>query len=96
MIHHLVFIWLKEEGAYDTIAQAAKDLKNIQGVRNFKTAKAIKSEREVVEDSYHMVLSMQFDNQESLDDYLNCKKHQRFLALLKPYLEEVKVFDFKE
>lgn len=93
-LHHLVFIWLKDIDQASAIIADAKSLKHIPNIIDFRVGKVIKSDRPIVEDSYHLVLSMKFHNQESLDAYLVHPTHQAFTKRLMPKVSQIKVFDF--
>lgn len=99
MISHIVIFWLKPdllEEAQRRIVQAARsELAGIDGVHNLGVGSPIPTDRKVVDTSYHVALSMQFESESHLQSYQTHPVHQKFLKeCVQPFVEKIVVYDF--
>jgi len=99
MLNHVVIFWLKpdkiEEGRRAILEEARHALPGIKGVQNLGAGAPIPTERKVVDTSYHVALTMQFDSESQLQKYQTHPIHQKFLKeCVEPYVEKVVVYDF--
>ena len=99
MINHVVIFWLKpdkiDEGRRALLASAERDLKGIDGVRTLGWGGPIPTGRKVVDTSYHVALTMQFDSESQLQKYQAHPVHQNFLKeCVTPFVEKIVVYDF--
>lgn len=99
MLNHVVIFWLKsdkiDEGRRVMLEQARRALPAIEGVRNLGAGVSIPSERKVVDTSYHVALTMQFDSESQLQKYQTHPIHQKFVKeCVEPYVEKLVVYDF--
>jgi len=97
-IHHLVFVWLNAGAAaqqLDATIEASQALAAIPGVHNFKVAKAIASDRAVVDDSFSFAITMTFASSIDMQRYLVSDVHQSYLRdHIKGKASKVVVHDF--
>jgi hypothetical protein len=92
MFSHVVIFWTKPEipGAADALVRP------VPGVRLFHVGKMVKSDREVVEQSYQVALNLTFDTKKDQDDYQVHPSHIEFVEkVFKPNCARVVVYDFK-
>lgn len=100
MVSHNVFFWLKP-GRVDGIAdelirRARQDLPKVKGVKCFCAGRPMATDRKVVESSYYVGLSMQFEKKTDLERYQVDPIHQKFVKeCIEPYVEKIVVFDFE-
>ena len=99
MLNHIVIFWLKadtiEEGRRKLLESASGQLTKIEGVRNLGSGVPILMDRKVVDTSYHVALTMQFDSESQLQNYQKHPIHQKFLReCVEPYVEKVIIYDF--
>ncbi len=95
---HVVLVWLKQAGNpqhREQIIEASQRLKAIPGVLDLHVGEVVRSDREVVEDSYDVALSLRFANRADLQAYLVHPLHvstvkQEFLPIMQRY----QVIDF--
>jgi len=97
-IHHIVFVWLEADASNQqleaTIA-ATQALANIQGVEDFKVAKAIASGRAAVDDSFSFGITMRFKSHADMQHYLADDLHQAYLRdYIKGKAAKVVIHDF--
>ena len=102
--HHVVIIWLKQHGdenARRQYIEGSKRLAKLPGVLayNIGTATAVKRDRpsHALDDSYDIAISSTFESLQALENYLkNPKHHQVVQEVLKPLVDQYKVYDFVE
>ena len=99
MINHVVIFWLNptkiEEGRRKLLERARIELTKIEGVRNLGQGAPIPTDRKVVDTSYHVALTMQFDSESHLQNYQTHPIHQKFLKeCVEPFVDRIVVYDF--
>jgi hypothetical protein len=97
MFSHVVIFWTdpsKPDAPDEVIAGAKKYLAPIPGVTNFNAGKMVSSHREVVDQSYQVGLSIQFENKKVQDDYQTHPLHLEFINQCKSLWTNVTVYDF--
>jgi len=98
MFSHVVIFWTDptKPGAPDeVIAGARKYLAPIPGVVNFHLGKMAPSHRDVVDQSYQVGLSIQFESKKAQDDYQDHPMHLEFVDKCKALWTKVVVYDFE-
>ena len=97
-VHHIVLVWFPPETTDDTIQtviQQSRALAGIEGVSSLKVGKAIASDRAIVDDSFDIGISMQFDSVEAMNRYLVHPQHQAFVQeYIKGKVSKLLVYDF--
>lgn len=99
IIHHQVFLWLKNDNSetIENIIYETNKLKTIPGIIDLNVGTVISSERDIVDDSYHIGIHMTFDSVISMNTYLKHPVHQNYLRdYIKPVLNKIRVYDFLE
>jgi hypothetical protein len=99
MFSHVVIFWLDEadEKASDKlIAGAEKYLRPIPGILNFHVGRMVRSDRPVVEQTYHVALNVVFTDKKAQDEYQIHPLHVEFVEkVFKPLRRKVVVYDFE-
>lgn len=93
---HVVCFKFKDDADPDKVAEIEREFKALKGkidtIVDFEWGKS-----ETVEprnDGFSHCFVVTFKDKAGLDVYLPHEKHQAFVALLKPHLEKVFVFDY--
>jgi hypothetical protein len=97
MFSHVVIFWTdpaKPSAPDEVIAGAQKYLAAIPGVTNFNIGLMVPSHREVVDQTYQVGLSIQFENKKVQDDYQNHPLHLEFNDQCRKLWTKVTVYDF--
>jgi len=98
MITHVVVFWVDKpygENREQLLAAARECLADLPGCQNFRAGAAIPSNRGVVDDSFAVAISMDFDDQETADAYQAHPEHVRFVnEAVKPLVKRFVVYDF--
>ncbi|MFT6052046.1 MAG: hypothetical protein ACI9B9_001692 [Halioglobus sp.] len=96
-ITHIALVWLSDsapEDAAETMIEAATTLSQIPGVHDLNVGYALSSERDIVDDSFAVGISIRFRSQESLEAYLIHPLHIDYVARhIKPYSSRLQVYD---
>ncbi len=99
MFSHIVIFWTdpaKPKAADELIAGANKYLKVVPGVIFFHAGKMARSERSVVDQSYHVALNLIFSDKAAQDAYQSHPLHLEFVEkAFKPNCTKVVVYDFE-
>jgi len=97
-VHHIVLVWFPPGTAtaqIETVIQQSRALTAIEGVSNLKVGKAIASDRSIVDDSFDIGISMQFESVEAMNRYLAHPQHQAFVQqYIKGKASRLLVYDF--
>jgi hypothetical protein len=99
IIHHQVFLWLKNNSGktIDKIIYETNKLRTIPGIIDLNVGTVVSSERNIVDDSYHIGIHMTFESVADMKVYLQHRDHQEYLRVyVKPILEKIRVYDFSE
>ncbi|MEJ2114729.1 MAG: Dabb family protein [Gammaproteobacteria bacterium] len=95
---HIVFVWLKEPGNEEHIKQIiveTEKLKAISKIQALRVGKSISSNRNIVDDSFDVGITMMFDNKDDMERYLKHPKHKHVVkTVLQPLASKVLVYDF--
>ena len=97
-VHHIVLVWFPPGTPADqieTVIQQSRALAGIKGVSSLKVGKAIASDRAIVDDSFDIGISMQFDSVEAMNRYLVHPQHKAFVSTyIKGKASKLLVYDF--
>lgn len=97
MITHVVIFWTSQADESSTTAlfEGARQLETIPGVKNFRCGLPVPSPREVVDDSFQVAISMDFDDQSAADAYQSHPDHVKFVEeVFKKYAARCVVYDY--
>ncbi len=65
-------------------------------VQDLEIGRPISSKKKVVDDSFSFAISMNFENNKSLKQYMVDPVHHNYVkSVLKPVLKKVLIYDFK-
>jgi hypothetical protein len=98
MITHIVVFWTdKPHGENrDRLLAEARKLGSIPGVKNYRAGVPVPSQRGVVDDSYAVAISMDFETQADADHYQTHPDHQAFIKnAVAPLVKRLTVYDFE-
>ena len=99
MFSHVVIFWTKPDkpdAADELIAGAEKYLRPIPGVSSFHVGRMVRSDRDVVDQTYQVALNLQFATKELQDEYQTHPLHIEFVEKsFKPNCERAVVYDFE-
>jgi hypothetical protein len=98
MITHVVIFWTEQANRESAVAlyEGARKLDQIPGVKNFRCGCPVPSPRDVVDDSFQVAISMDFDDQEAADTYQNHPDHVAFVEeVFKKHAARCVVYDFE-
>ena len=82
-ISHVVICWLKADVSaqdLDVLVRESKKLATIPGVMDLNVGKPISSERDIVDDSFTLALTMTFKNPQQMNAYLTHERHVKFVV----------------
>ncbi len=96
-IEHVVLCWLENPGKEnrDRVIETVRELAAIPGVMSLRVGPALPSDRDVVDDSFDVGISMSFRNREDMEKYVNHEEHVRRLKeVFLPLCKNIRVYDF--
>ena len=97
-VTHIAIIWLKKTAASDSrdaLINATKGVLKIPGVKSVQVGSAIQSERPVVDSSYDLGVSMEFESLQALRNYEQNPIHKKSDEdTLKPLASKFIIYDF--
>ena len=99
-LHHVVLFDFKDSLSAEDKAKVVSEgktlLSEIPGVVEVQLGDKAREDREVHIKNYDLALYVEFESNAALDIYAPHEKHQEFLQLVRPLLEEdgVQVIDF--
>ncbi len=97
---HVVLVWLNEPGNAghrQQIIEGSRKLREIPGVLTLHVGEVIPSDRDVVDASYDVALSLVFASQADLDAYLIHPLHKQTVRdVFAPIMDHYRVFDFRD
>jgi hypothetical protein len=97
-ITHVVVVWLNDGVNEDGITEVMKKanmLSEIESVRGMKIGRPVASERKIVDGSFTFAISVVFDSDEEMQQYLGDPIHVDFVqSVLTPVLKKIVVYDF--
>lgn len=98
MITHTVIFWTNKphgDNQQQLLKGACELLAKIPGVTAFHAGLPVPSPRGVVDDSFAVAITMQFEDQTSADEYQAHDLHQQFVVeYVKPYATRFVVYDW--
>ncbi len=99
MLSHVVIFWFRKGTSPEAVAAfrdcAISNLTRIPGVLHLNCGAPIPSERDVVDRSYSVALSMMFASRTELDTYQVHPVHVEFVKkCVRPHVERLVVYDF--
>lgn len=99
-VNHIVLCWLKEPGNIGQskkIIEASRSFTDIPGVLEIRTGRAIKSDRDVVDDSFDVGICITLRTPEDLERYTTHPIHTAAIKnVLLPFVDRIVVYDFIE
>lgn len=99
-VHHVVVCWLKDSGnaaERSQIMEASRLFREIPGVVDVRVGEVLPSDRDIVDDSFDVAITVSFANAHSLAEYLVHPIHQKARdEVLLPVVSRIVVYDFKE
>ncbi len=97
-IYHVVIAWLKDPGATDgqqALIDGTKSLKESPGVVAISAGRTFPSDRNVVDDSFDVALTIVLKDQQALATYQNHPIHNRVKKeVLKPLVARYLVYNY--
>lgn len=95
---HTVFLWLKKPGDEQhrqRLLQATHRLRAIPGVLDIRFGEKIESDREIVDDSFDIGITIYFSTIETMNDYLVHPLHHAVVEQeIRPLVDRIVVYDF--
>jgi len=99
-VNHVVLCWLKEPGNEThrkAITEQSFRCGEIPGVLETRVGKAIPSDRDIVDDSFDVAISMTFASPADMALYLASPVHKKAVAeVMQPLVKKMVVYDFME
>lgn len=97
MIVHQVFFWLhKPESDLKDVMEGCRTIGSLDSAKDYLVGVPAKTpKRDVVEDSYHIALTVYFDSMEAHDIYQEDADHLKFIDDHKHKWAKVQVYDFE-
>ncbi len=99
MFSHVVIFWTKPEipdATEKLLAGAEQYLRPIPGLKSFHVGRMVKSHREIVDQTYQIALSLQFENKEAEAAYQIHPLHLQFVEkAFKPNCARAVIYDFE-
>lgn len=96
---HTVLCWLKEPGNSNhrqTIMETSRSLQAIPGVISISVGEPLKSDREIVDDSFDVAVTLTFANTDDLQAYVTHPMHLDAVNnVLNPLVEKLIVYDYQ-
>jgi len=98
-ITHVVIVWLNEDVSEQEISEIiAKThvLSDINVVQRLKVGKPVASERKTVDDSFALAISVEFKNENDMQQYIVDQTHREYVqSVLAPVMKKIVVYDFQ-
>lgn len=99
MFSHIVIFWAdpSHPNAADELMEGAnKYLKDIPGIQHFHVGRMARSERPVVDQTYHVALNIVFPDKKTQDAYQVHPQHVEFVEkIFKRVCTKAVVYDFE-
>lgn len=96
-IEHVVLCWLENptEDNRNKVIETTRELAAIPGVIDLRVGPALPSNRDIVDDSFDVGISMSFRNRDDMEKYIDHEEHVRRLKdVFLPLCGEIRVHDF--
>jgi hypothetical protein len=95
---HTVFLWQKEPGNevhQRQLLLATNRLRAIPGVLDIHFGEKIESDRDIVDDSFDIGITMYFSDAEAMNEYLVHPLHRAIVEQeIRPLVDRIVVYDF--
>ena len=95
---HTVFLWLKQPGDVQHRQQlmlATNRLRAIPGVLDIHFGEKIESDRDIVDDSFDIGITMYFSSTQAMNEYLVHPLHHAVVEQeIRPLVDRIVVYDF--
>jgi hypothetical protein len=97
MIVHQVFFWLKDpQKNFKEVMQGCKAIGGLQSAQSYQVGvPAPTVKRKVIDDSYHIALTVNFSSIADHDLYQEDPEHLEFIAEHGDKWEKVQIYDFE-
>lgn len=97
MIVHQVFFWLKNpKENLQSVLEGCKKIGTLSSALSFQVGTpAATPKRPIIDDSYHIALTVNFRNLEAHDLYQEDPLHHEFIAEHSEKWEKVRIYDFE-
>ncbi len=97
MIVHQVFFWLhKPESDLNDVMEGCRAIGRLDSAKDYLVGVPAETpKRDVIEDSYHIALTVYFDSMEAHDIYQEDEVHLKFIVDHKHKWAKVQVYDFE-
>lgn len=97
-ISHVVLVWLKEPGNQqmrDKFVSASRSLNNLPGIISRHVGVVVPSEREIVDDSFDVAVTVTLKDEKALKAYMSHPRHKKVVQdVLKPLVGKIVAYDF--
>jgi hypothetical protein len=97
---HTVFLWLKKPGDEQhrqRLLYATHRLRAIPGVLDIHFGEMIGSDRDIVDDSFDIGITMYFSTTEAMNEYLVHPLHRAVVEQeIRPLVDRIVVYDFSQ
>jgi hypothetical protein len=99
-IQHVVFCWLADDHSpadVEAVKAGFADFASIPQISSMVIGDPLLSEREIVDDSFHVGVVMEFNNAEDLEAFMVDKTHKKITTeVLAPLCPRAVVYDIIE
>jgi hypothetical protein len=99
-LQHIVLCWLKDPGNAShrkQIIELSKTFNDIPSVLEARAGQVIRSDRDIVDDSFDVGIVVVVKDENALQEYLDDPIHQKGKTeVLLPLIDKVLVYDFKK
>jgi hypothetical protein len=95
-VSHVVLVWLKQPGNEAMRKQFldnSQRLSKLPGIINRHVGVAMVSERQIVDDSFDVAITVTLKNKAALDAYLNNPEHKKIVQGNKPLVGKIIAYD---
>lgn len=96
-IQHVVFCWLAEDHSpadVEAVKAGFAAFSGIPQIASMMIGDPVMSEREIVDDSFHVGVVMEFNNAGDLEDFMNDETHKKITKdVLAPLCPRAVVYD---
>jgi len=97
-ISHVVMVWLKEPGNQQqrkAFIKASEQLNDFTGILNRHVGVVIPSDRNIVDDTFDVAVTVTLKNKKALQAYLDSPKHKKIIQeQIKPLVNRTVAYDF--
>lgn len=95
-IKHIVFCWLQQPSRENRarVIETSKELAVLPGIEDIAVGEALPGNRDIVDDSFDVGVSMTFRNRRAMENYLSHPGHvRRVREVLQPMCGKILVYD---